>query len=111
MKMQNGRLPTWYVIKRITADCHLRATASSTEHWVKMTAANESNDSVVFRDAEDQWLVSTPLRDDWTLRRVARVIGLGKITRINKATSWSPVTSYRLSNLPDGEYVLSARKA
>lgn len=96
MKLKNGQLPTWYVIKRITADHELTAEAPENNLWYLERAVYIEYEECVFMttnappDADS--CVSN--RSDWTLKRK----GGGRVNK-RKDVSIGPISANGIGNI------------
>jgi hypothetical protein len=71
-KMVNGQLPTWYVIKRISADLELYAKAPSTDEFFESKCEYFAGDPLLFVRRGGRWrefVADVTTRYDWTLYR------------------------------------------
>lgn len=72
MKMINGQLPTWYVIKRISEDQGLYAKAPSTDDHYEAKAQQICGDPALYVKRNGRWedfALEVTTRNDWTLYR------------------------------------------
>jgi hypothetical protein len=119
MKMTNGQLPTWYVIKRISADDSLYARASETNELFSCTATSDGMHvgfTTHFPDGESDG--GAPIRTDWTLYRRGKKevkpvatndpIRLGTVYVDSKTVIGHLLIAESLFDLPVGEYNITA---
>jgi hypothetical protein len=71
MKMVNGKLPTWYVMKRLGGDGELYAEAPETSIFYKSRAQPSRGDVYFIHHKHGKWEPWDGCwsRDDWTLYR------------------------------------------
>jgi hypothetical protein len=120
MKFKNGKLSTWYIVKRLSSDSELYAEAPDTPDLYPCIATTdgmhiEFNTQFPVEDEIDGD-GSPPIRNDWTLRRKGggrvnkpELVDLGDVLSTDTATDGKLWVIQKLDDLR-GEYQIIARK-
>jgi hypothetical protein len=108
-KIRNGEYPTWYVLKRLSADDDLYAKAPDTDQLCPCDASTDGMHVKFvthFSEGGSGDLVGeAPIRSDWTIyRRKSNPFEIGFATREKIGFRWPILSDDLLNELKLGSY-------